>query len=167
MKIKGFTLIELLMVIAIMGVMSVIASFSWQRYVANSNLRTGARKVAADFAMYKAKAISEGRDYRITINISPANNYDIFALAKPEDPVLFPAFALNGVTPTEAAQAQDAQITAVNFAGGPIITATQRGLVQPLAANVLGTITLTNTRGSTAIVEIDSRGRVDVKFTIL
>ena len=131
----------------------------------NSNLRTGARKVAADFALYRAKAIAEGREYRITIHVSPDNNYDIAASAKLEDPVLFPDVALNGVTPAEASQAQDAQITAVSgFVGGPIIKATQRGLVDPPpnGPNGYGTITLTNRRGSTAKVEIDSRGRVDV-----
>jgi prepilin-type N-terminal cleavage/methylation domain-containing protein len=177
MKIKGFTLIELLIVIALIGILSTIASFSWQRYVANSSLRTGARKVAADFALYKAKAIAETRPYTITIHLSPNNNYDISAPAvwAPPPPLapiqlVLPAFALNGVTPVDASQAQDAQITAVSgFAGGSIIIATQRGLVGNLAAppNDLGTITLTNTRGSTAIVEIDSRGRVDVKPNML
>jgi prepilin-type N-terminal cleavage/methylation domain-containing protein len=165
MKIKGYTIVEILIVIVIIGIISAIASFSWQRYVANSSLKTGARKVAADFAGYKAKAISEGRDYTITINVSPNNNYNITALAKDD----LAAVALNGVTPTEASQAQDAQITAVNFAGGAIITATQRGLVGPLAAapNDFGTITLTNSRGATATVTINSRGRVDVVFTNL
>ena len=164
MKIKGITLVELLIVIALIGILSTIAGLSWQRYVANSNLRTGARKVAADFAMYKAKAISEGRPYTITINVSPNNNYNISAPLKPEDPVLFPIVALIDA-PIEASRAQDAQITAVDFAGGPIITATQRGLVQPLAANNLGTITLNNSRGATATVTINSRGGVDVAFT--
>jgi prepilin-type N-terminal cleavage/methylation domain-containing protein len=174
MKVKGFTLIELLIVIALIGILSTIASFSWQRYVANSSLRTGARKVAADFALYKAKAIAEGRDYTITINIWPANNYNITALpvvTSPGNVVVLAAFALNGVTPTEASQAQDAQIIAVNFfVGGTIIKATQRGLVgniDPAAPNGCGTITLTNPRGSTAKVEIDSRGRVDVNIKML
>lgn len=171
MKVKGFTLIELLIVIALIGILSTIASFSWQRYVANSNLRTGARKVAADFAMYKSRAISEGRDYTITINIAPNNNYNIAAPVKLDDlgVVDLAAVAVNGVTPTEASQAQDTQITAVDFAGGSIITVTRRGLVSSLAPppNDLGTITLTNSRGATATVTIDSRGRVDVTFTNL
>lgn len=171
MKIKGFSLVELLIVICLIAIVTTIVSFSWQRYVANSNLKTGARKAAADFALCKTKAIAEGRDYTITIHVSPNNNYDIIAPAVVTSTGIqvLPAFAVNGVTPTEASQAQDAQITAVNFNGGSIITATQRGLVQPLAPppNDLGTITLTNTRGSTATVEIDSRGRVDVVFTNL
>jgi prepilin-type N-terminal cleavage/methylation domain-containing protein len=157
MKNKGFSLIEVLVVSAIIAIVSGVAVFSWQRYVANSNLRTGARKVAADFASYRAKAISEGRDYTITINIAPNNNYDIAAPVKDD----LAAVALNGITPTEASQARDAQITAVAF-GGPIITATQRGLVTPPAG---GTITLNNSRGATATVTINSRGRVDVAFT--
>jgi prepilin-type N-terminal cleavage/methylation domain-containing protein len=157
-KREGFSLIEVLIVIVLISILSGVAVFSWQRYVANSNLRTGARKVAADFAMYKAKAISEGRDYRITINVTPNNNYDISAPVKDD----LAAVALNGITPTDASQAQDAQITAVNFNGGSIITATQRGLVTPPAG---GTITLTNSRGATATVTINSRGGVDVAFT--
>ncbi len=157
MNIKGYSLIEVLIVIVLIGIMSAVASFSWQRYVTNSNLRTGARKVAADFAMYRAKAISEGRDYTITIIVA-SNNYNIAAPVKDD----LAAVALNGVTPTEASQAQDGLITAVDFNGGPIITATRRGLVAPPAG---GTITLNNSRGATATVTINSRGRVDVAFT--
>jgi prepilin-type N-terminal cleavage/methylation domain-containing protein len=164
MKIKGFSLIEVIIVMAIIGIVSTIASFAWHRYVANSNLTTGARKVAGDFAMYKAKAIAEGRNYTITINKQPNNNYDISAPAVVTNTgnVVLDAFVLNGVAPAaEASQAQDTQIAAVNFNGGSVITATQRGLVIPPAG---GTITLANSLDKTAMVTINSRGRVDVTY---
>jgi prepilin-type N-terminal cleavage/methylation domain-containing protein len=165
MKVKGYSLVEILVVIAIIGIIGTIASFSWQRYVANSNLKTGARKVAADFAMYQARAIHEGRPYTIIINISPANNYDISAPVNALLPNPAPV-NLPGVTPNEAARASDAQITAVDFNGGPAIIIAQRGLVQPLAPfpNDFGTITLTNSRNATATIRINLRGKVDVAF---
>jgi type II secretion system protein H len=160
MKAKGFTLAEILIVIAIIGIMATIASFSWQRYVANSNLRTGARKVAADLALYQTKALAEGRDYTITINLSPANSYDISALpnALLSNPA---AVVLNGVTPIEASRANDAQITAVDSGS---ITATQRGLIDPPPRLNGWTITLTNSRSATATITINLRGKVDVAF---
>ncbi len=166
--IKGFSLIELLIVICMIAILITIASFSWQKYVAKTNLRTGAGKVAADFSMYKAKAISEGRNYTITIQLSPNNNYNISAPEKddPSGAMVLPAVTLNGVTPTDPAQAQDAQITAVNFAGGAIIIADKRGLVEPLTADY-GTITLTNSQGATATITINQRGGVYVTFTNL
>jgi type II secretion system protein H len=165
MKAKGFTLAEILIVIAIIGIMATIASFSWQRYVANSNLRAGARKLAADLALYQTKALAEGRDYRITIHVAPDNNYDIFAQANAllSNPA---AVVLNGVTPIEAALARDAQITAVNFNGGAVVKATQRGILKDPAGTDLnnGTITLTNSRSATATITINLRGKVDVAF---
>jgi prepilin-type N-terminal cleavage/methylation domain-containing protein len=170
MKIKGYTIVELLIVIVIIGIMLVVASFSWQKYVANSNLKTGARKVAADFALYRARAIAEGRDYTITINIQPNNNYTIYAPATGGTGGLLeynPAPVTPTDTPTDASQTQDAQITAVDFTTCSIIRFTARGLVEhcavkPAAQNDYGTVTLTNRRGSKVPVEIDSRGRVDV-----
>jgi type IV pilus assembly protein PilE len=160
MKAKGFTLAEILIVIAIIGIMATIASFSWQRYVANSNLRAGARKLAADLALYQTKALAEGRDYRITIHVAPDNNYDIFAQANAllSNPA---AVVLNGVTPIGASRANDAQITAVDSGS---ITATQRGLIDPPPPLNGWTITLTNSRSATATITINLRGKVDVAF---
>jgi prepilin-type N-terminal cleavage/methylation domain-containing protein len=165
MKAKGFTLAEILIVIAIIGILATIASFSWQRYVTGSNLRAGARKLAADLALYQTKALAEGRDYTITINLSPANNYDISA---PPNALLTnpAAVVLNGVTPIEASLARDAQITAVNFNGGLVVTVNKRGLLQDPATIPItnGTITLTNSRSATATITINLRGKVDVAF---
>jgi len=47
---KGFSLIELLTVIAIIAIVVSMASFTWQHYVNNANLRTAARELATDIA---------------------------------------------------------------------------------------------------------------------
>ena len=59
---QGFSLIELIVAIAIISILLTIASFSWQRYTANTNLRSAARQVASDFSKYYARSISEGED---------------------------------------------------------------------------------------------------------
>jgi len=55
---KGFSLVELLIVIAIMGIVGLIASFSWRTYLNHTNLRTAAREVVSDFNNMKRKAAS-------------------------------------------------------------------------------------------------------------
>ncbi len=53
---SGFSLIELIIVIGVIGIMAAIGAYSWQRYVSNTNLRTAARELVADFNYMKANA---------------------------------------------------------------------------------------------------------------
>jgi len=153
-KNKGFSLIELIIVIAILGIVLAIASFSWQRYVPKINLRSAARQVSADIAKFGAKAIAEGRSYTITFNIA---GYNITAPAKAGNDNL-PAFSLSA-TPVEEINAQDRQITgAVCGGGGSDLIMSARGL------NNGCTVSLKNSKGSTATITVDPRGRTNVTF---
>lgn len=74
---RGFTLIELMIVIAILGIVASIASFSWRSYVNHTNLRTAAREIVSDFNIMKRKAasISESSlDTSYSIDFNKANS---------------------------------------------------------------------------------------------
>jgi prepilin-type N-terminal cleavage/methylation domain-containing protein len=76
--IQGFTLMELLIVMAIISVVGVIASYNWNHYVRNTELRTFARELTSDIAKLKQTAIKEELCYQITIHTaSNGNNYTI------------------------------------------------------------------------------------------
>ena len=74
---KGFSLIELLTVIAIIAIVVSMASFTWQHYVNNANLRTAARELATDIAQTKQKSVGEMVHYHMTISTGIPGNYTI------------------------------------------------------------------------------------------
>jgi prepilin-type N-terminal cleavage/methylation domain-containing protein len=166
-KSKGFSIIELMIVIAIMGIVASIASFAWQRYVANVNLRSAARQTGADLSRYMARAIAEGREYTITFNAT-TDMYTITAPLKSGNDDL--AIVNMNVSPIDADRIRDANITAADFTGCNIVRMLPRGLVAHCAAtpstqNATGTVTLANRRGATATITINERGKVDVTFS--
>jgi len=146
---KGFSLIELLIVIALIGILGSVATYSWQRYFDNTNLKAVARDVTTDIAACKQKAVSEGVPYRLTFTAG-ADNYTIakspYTAAETKSLTAFGS----GLT-----------VQSVSFTLGNVIFLT-RGT---LATNT-GTIVIRNGRNSTATITINITGRTYVTFAM-
>lgn len=141
---RGFSLIELLIVVAIFGIVASMASLTWQRIVANGNLRTAARELAGDIALYRQRAVSESAAYTLTFNVSE-NNYTVTPGT--------------GIVKSPAVFGSGCAITDTNFSED-VINIQARGLLNA------GKVTLTNARGSTATVTVNTAGRVRVEFSM-
>ncbi len=75
----GFSLVELLVVIALISIVMAIAVPTWQKYRANTDLKSAAREVMADLSDAKQRAVAENLDvYRLTFNVA-GNSYALTA----------------------------------------------------------------------------------------
>jgi len=72
-RTHGFSLIELIIVMAILGTLLGIASYSWSRYTENSRLKTAVREVIADLEFARERAKGEGITYTVTFTEGSAN----------------------------------------------------------------------------------------------
>ena len=149
---KGFSLIELLIAIGIIGILSTIAAFSWNRYVTNTNLRTATRDVASDIILLKARAVSESRQYRITFNVG-ANNYaveqwnigtGVYDIIQTKSPTAF---------------GSDIFIDVTTFVGDRV-TFLPRGTL----SGVGGTVRLKNSRNSKTAIIVNITGKTRVEL---
>ena len=152
-KAKGFTLVELMIVIALIGIMASITSFSWQRYVNNTNLRTAARELASDIANAKQRAVAEGVNYRITITTGTPGNYTI----EQRNDANTSSTVIDTKIPT--ANGAGLSITSTNH-GGNIIYFYPRGTTS------WGDVVLQNSRGSSATITSNSTGKAYVTFAM-
>lgn len=157
---NGFSLIELIIVIAIIGILGGISSYSWQRYVANTNLRTAAREMVADFNYMKTNAVSKP-DFTYTIvfdrTVNP-NSYTLTAIdAGANNASGFPQ------TRTPASAGSGISITALPGGGTTYpLTFLARGTLSPSA----GTIIMQNNRGSAANIIFNFTGKTYATFTM-
>ena len=146
---RGFSLIELIIVMALMGILATLATYSWGRYVNNSNLRTAVREVMADLTLSKQKATTEGVQYRLTFTAG-SGSYTIsaspFTTSQTKDLTTFG----NGLS-----------VQSVSFASGQVNFLT-RGT---LSTNT-GTVVLVNNRNSTATITINVTGRTYVQYNM-
>ena len=72
---RGFTVIELLTVVAIMLVITAIATPSFYYWLPTYRLSAGARQIAADLQLARMKAISQNTRYRLSF--TAANIYEM------------------------------------------------------------------------------------------
>jgi len=146
---KGFSLIELVIVIALISIVSAFAVPVWQRYAANTDLKTAAKEVMADLSNAKQQAVEENLVYRITFNVV-GNNY---ALSRVDTGATF-------WTKSVASLGNGILIGSVNFSGGSVVSFQKRGTVS------MGNLTLRNGLGSTATITVNITGRSYVVFTM-
>jgi prepilin-type N-terminal cleavage/methylation domain-containing protein len=147
---KGFTIVELLIVIAIIGIMAAVASFAWQRYVNNTNLRTAARELVADITSMKEKAVSK-TDTTFTIDFDMTAN----------------TYTMNGTTVQTKSPASSGLGSAYIFSLPDGGTTYKLNFLARGTMGSMGTITLKNNRGSAANIIFNITGRTYVTFAML
>jgi type IV fimbrial biogenesis protein FimT len=145
---KGFTLVELMIAIAVLAIVAAIAGLTLHSYTLNRNLKSAAREIVSDFFVYRARAVSEGRTYRIAFDVDGSTYTIQPGTATP-------------VTRSPSAFGSDIRITAANFGGGHTVNFLPRGTVSPF-----GNIKLKNSRDSNATIKVNITGRTYVKFDI-
>ena len=151
---KGFSLIELLIVIAIIAIVVSMASFTWQHYVNNANLRTAARELATDIAQTKQKSVGEMVHYHMTISTGTPGNYTIERW-NAADTAIDTTIATKSPTDFGAGLS----ISSTNYPGN-IINFQPRGTIS------VGNVVLQNSIGSNATIESNITGRTYVTFAM-
>ena len=155
-KRNGFTLVELLVVIAIFAIMTSIASFAWQRYVNNTNLRTAARDIVSDIDFYRAKSTSESRMYLIAFIPGSNSFYIVYSAATATHPLVY-------ISKYMTPYGSGVNINSVGYTGS---WASNWIMFQPRGTVTSGTVTLTNSRSSTATVTSNITGKTFVQFSM-
>ena len=152
---RGYTLMELLITMAIIAIVALMAVPSFQRIAINSNLKTAARDMAADFALYKERSIAESRMYRIVLNTG-GGTYDIQQC---------------GATGSVCAGYNSIQVknliqyaNDITFDSGATTVTTYFFQTRGTVTN--GTIVLRNGRNSAGTLTINITGRTNVQFNL-
>jgi type IV fimbrial biogenesis protein FimT len=154
----GLTLLEILIAIAILAIVAGIAYPSFQRIAINNYLKTAARDLASDFGLLKERSIAEFRDHRLTLDLNN-NNYTLWQCAN------------QGAGCPGGQWNQLGVKNLNNLAAGIVFDAGNtnqvdfrfqtRGTMSPM-----GTVAITNSRGSQAFIRINITGRTRVEFPL-
>ena len=76
-KKYGFTLLELMMVVAIMGILSAIATPNLMYYMAERRLNGAARMVMSDLMAARQKAVTQNNKFKVFFNATNHHEYTI------------------------------------------------------------------------------------------
>ncbi|MBN2516131.1 MAG: type II secretion system protein [Deltaproteobacteria bacterium] len=149
---KGFSLIEMLIVCAIIAVLSLITVPAFLRYTANANLKSAVREVSSDILRQKEQAISRNLEQKIVFNTG-SESYTL------QEEIAGGGGWTNQQTKLLKSFGSNIDITGTTF-GANTITFQTRGTAS------MGTLTLTNNRGSTATITINITGRTYVAYNM-
>ncbi|MFZ5998804.1 MAG: pilus assembly FimT family protein [Nitrospirota bacterium] len=159
----GFSLVEVLITIAIITIVLTIAIPSFQGYAINRNLKAAARSIESDIFELKERAIAENRQYRMTFTVG-TGTYTIDQCTVTGSSC--PAWqAPVGIQQNKTLALFDNSISITNaaFAGGvPTVIFQTRGTVNGAG----GSVTITNSRGSSAVIAVNITGRASVRFDL-
>lgn len=72
----GFTLIDVVITVLIIGIISAVAAPKFSEAIVRYRADASAKRVAADLALARRKAISDGKSRSVTFNVG-ANTYDL------------------------------------------------------------------------------------------
>ena len=147
----GFTLIELMLALFFFAIVTAIAIPAFRGYIDNTRLKAAARQIMSDITDVQLRAKSENAQYRITLNVDPANTYAL-------DRVTAPA---QSQTKTLREHGSDIRISATTFTSNQV-NFQARGIL----SEDNRTITLRNGRNSTALITTNLAGRTHVQFTM-
>lgn len=141
---------EMIVVIAISGIVLVIAAPNFTRYRDNKNLKEAARDLSSDIQLYKQRAVAENAPYTITFN-SGTNDY-----------VIMKGAVLVATKQVGVGNANVRILGTPSFSGGvPTITLLPRG------TSTNGSLTLQHTtRLSEAQITANIMGRTHVDYTL-
>jgi prepilin-type N-terminal cleavage/methylation domain-containing protein len=157
---KGFTLVELMIVVFMLAFISTIGGLWLHNYTLNRNLRTAARDIASDIAIFKERAVSDNRTYQIAFNATAPGSYTIQSVVN--------AVVTNLMTKSPSAFGSGITIISATFGAGasPTVIFSPRGTVSPLGGALDGVV-LRNSRNSQATVTVNLTGRTYVTFVIV
>lgn len=154
---RGFTLVELLVVLGVLTLLGAIAFVQLPPILARARLNSGARQVAEDLQVVRARAIAQNRRFRVTFRTS-THDY----LVEVEDGSSWTQLVLHGHTAEEADEAlitlpPRVTINAVNSGGR--VTFQPRGHVDGGITVTLGAAATAETRK--VVVNLAGRVRIE------
>jgi|YelNatPaOPRAMG01_1025707.scaffolds.fasta_scaffold55334_4 prepilin-type N-terminal cleavage/methylation domain-containing protein len=132
---RGYSIVELSIVLAVTAILLVVGTNMFRSYVANRNLKEAAGAMMSDIKMAKQKAMSEDRDYVLTI--LSATSYNV----------------QGGLPRFLSDFGEGIQIKQNNFSGNII-------RCQPRGTCTMGSVVLQNSIGSEINITVNQTGRV-------
>jgi len=150
-----------MIVVCMLAFIAGMAGLLLQNYTLNRNLKTAARDIASDFAIYKERAIAENIQYQIVFDTTVPGSYTIQTVVA--------GVTTNLLTKHPSSFGSGIKILSATFGavGTQTVIFSPRGTVSPLGNAVLDGVVLQNSRNSQATITVNQTGRTYVTFIIV
>jgi len=151
---SGFSIVELIITLVLFGIVTTIAIPAFRGWSDNSNLKAAAREITSDCYQMRQRAMAENVRFRIAFNPDPTNTFTLQQETAPG------SNAYNALLTKTLDEFPRITIT------GAVIGAGTTASFQPRGSSSAGTVSLANSRGSTATITLLMTGRVHVTYNI-